>query len=85
MLTRLSEYTVSHVYSYVLFSIGNIKPLFQAVFVQCWSKAKTCNAIWIDAIDYMEIVGIIIGQVLVGVLGDWYGGLHFAQIRRRRG
>ena len=24
----------------------------------------------------MEIVGIIIGQVLVGILGDWYVGLQ---------
>lgn len=58
---------------YVLFSIGNIKPLFQSVFKNCWSAAKTCNAVWIDAVDYMEIVGIIIGQILVGVLGDWLG------------
>ena len=64
----------SHVDSYVLFSIGNIKPLFQSVFKDCWKSAKTCNAIWIDAVDYMEIVGIIIGQVLVGILGDWYVG-----------
>ena len=48
--------------------------MFQAVFASCWSKAKVCNAIWIDAVDYMEIVGIIIGQVLVGILGDWYPG-----------
>ena len=24
----------------------------------------------------MEIVGIIIGQILVGILGDWYVGLQ---------
>ena len=83
MLTIPSDCIVSHVYSYVLFSIGNIKPLFQAVFPACWSKYKTCNEIWIDAVDYMEIVGIIIGQVLVGVLGDWYVGLHFAHSRSR--
>lgn len=58
---------------YVLFSIGNIKPMFQAVFASCWKTAKKCNATWIAAIDYMEIVGIIIGQILVGILGDWLG------------
>lgn len=65
--------------SYVLFSIGNIKPLFQAAFKSCWKSAKTCNATWIAAVDYMEIVGIIIGQLLVGVLGDWYVDLSLAQ------
>ena len=55
---------------YVLFSIGNIKPLFQAKgsYTDCW-KGKTCDQQWIYAIDYLEIVGIIFGQVSVGILG----------------
>ena len=62
---------------YVLFSIGNIKPLFSAAFKSCWGTAsKTnqliCNPQWINAVDYLEIVGIIVGQILVGILGDWY-------------
>lgn len=57
---------------YVLFSIGNLKPLFQAGFPDCW-KGKTCNQTWIYAVDYLEICGIIVGQILVGVLGDWLG------------
>ncbi|KAK5088506.1 hypothetical protein LTR05_002726 [Lithohypha guttulata] len=28
---------------------------------------------WLAAIEYMEIVGIIVGQILVGVIGDWLG------------
>lgn len=56
---------------YVLFSIGNIKPLFQAAFPDCWKHAKTCSQQWIYAIDYLEIIGIIVGQILVGILGDW--------------
>ena len=53
------------------------------MFASCWKNAKTCNAIWIDAVDYMEIVGIIIGQVLVGILGDWYAGSVSYLVRRR--
>lgn len=61
--------------SYVLFSIGNVKPLFQAAFKSCWGKGSTiCNPTWIYAVDYLEICGIIVGQMLVGVLGDWYVG-----------
>ena len=58
--------------SYVLFSIGNVKPLFQAAFRSCWgSGSKICNSTWIYAVDYLEICGIIVGQILVGILGDW--------------
>ena len=58
---------------YVLFSIGNIKPLFQAAFPDCWKKNKICDVTWINAIDYLEICGIICGQILVGFIGDWIG------------
>ena len=61
---------------YVLFSIGNLTPLFQAAFRSCWHKpSKICNDNWISAVDYLEIIGIICGQVLVGILGDWYVSL----------
>lgn len=59
--------------SYVLFSIGNVKPLFQSAFADCWNSNKVCNATWVSSVEYLEIVGIIIGQVLVGVIGDWIG------------
>ena len=57
---------------YVLFSIGNIKPLLAAkgAFPSCWGKKATdCDPQWIAAVDYLEIIGIIVGQILVGVLG----------------
>ncbi len=55
----------------MLFSIGNNTALFNAAFPNCW-KGKTCEKSWISAISYMEIVGIIVGQILVGYLGDAY-------------
>ncbi|KAB8267340.1 major facilitator superfamily domain-containing protein [Aspergillus minisclerotigenes] len=58
---------------YVLFSIGNVKPLFQAAFKSCWKDHEICNAQWLNAIDYLEIIGIIVGQILVGIIGDWLG------------
>ncbi|KAJ5087507.1 hypothetical protein N7456_011123 [Penicillium angulare] len=58
---------------YVLFSIGNIKPLFEKTFPDCWDTATTCNKQWINAVDYLEIIGIIFGQILVGIIGDWLG------------
>src|SRR5436305_10203518 len=57
---------------YVLFSIGNLKPLFAAAFPECWgTKSKKhpkngsiCSSTWIAAVDYLEICGIICGQIL---------------------
>lgn len=61
--------------SYVLFSIGNLKPLFAAAWPACWGKATpaVCNKEWLHAVDYLEIVGIIVGQILVGIIGDGIG------------
>ena len=60
-------------FRYVLFSIGNVKPLFEAAFKACWGKGSIiCNSTWLAAVEYLEICGIIVGQILVGVLGDWY-------------
>jgi len=54
----------------VLFSIGNLTPLFGAVWPQCWSKFKVCSQNWVSAVTYLEIIGIICGQILVGLIGD---------------
>lgn len=56
---------------YVLFSIGNLTPLFQASFPGCWKKNKVCDANWVAASGYLEVIGILFGQILVGFLGDW--------------
>ncbi|KIX01435.1 uncharacterized protein Z518_09161 [Rhinocladiella mackenziei CBS 650.93] len=58
---------------YVLFSIGNLKPLFQKGFPECWDDHTICSKTWINAVEYLEICGIIVGQILVGVIGDWIG------------
>lgn len=58
---------------YVLFSVGNLSPLFKAVWPACWKNYTECNKNWIHAVDYLEIIGIIVGQILVGIEGDWIG------------
>ncbi|KAI9838596.1 MAG: hypothetical protein M1819_004910 [Sarea resinae] len=58
---------------YVLFSIGNLTPLFNSVWKSCWKSNKVCNKTWVAAVQYLEICGIIVGQILVGILGDWLG------------
>jgi hypothetical protein len=48
---------------YVLFSIGNVRPLLQAAFPKCWSTFETCDRTWTEAVDYLEICGIIVGTL----------------------
>lgn len=70
----LSLYCVSDLTNsddrYVLFSIGNLAPLYQAVWPSCWKSFTTCNETWTQTVTYLEIVGIIFGQVGVGLIGD---------------
>jgi len=58
---------------YTLFSVGNLTSLFEAVWPSCWKSYTTCSANWVASVDYLEIVGIILGQLAVGVIGDWIG------------
>ncbi|KAK0650527.1 putative inorganic phosphate transporter C23D3.12 [Lasiodiplodia hormozganensis] len=58
---------------YVLFSIGNVRPLLEDTFGTCWKTYEICDKTWTQAIDYLEICGIIVGQILVGIIGDWLG------------
>jgi hypothetical protein len=56
-----------------LFSIGNLSALYSAVWPECWSTHEVCDKNWIAAVTYLQIIGIIVGQILVGFEGDWIG------------
>ncbi|KAK3392933.1 major facilitator superfamily domain-containing protein [Podospora didyma] len=59
---------------YVLFSIGNLEPLFAAAWPQCWGKKATeCSSNWVASVTYLEVIGIMVGQLGIGVIGDWIG------------
>ncbi|KAH6630726.1 major facilitator superfamily domain-containing protein [Chaetomium sp. MPI-SDFR-AT-0129] len=59
---------------YVLFSIGNLQPLFASAWPECWGKHPTeCSSNWIASVTYLEVIGIMVGQMAVGVIGDWIG------------
>ena len=58
---------------YVLFSVGNILTLFEVVWKQCYKSYTVFNKVWVQAINYLEIVGIIVGQIMIGIIGDWIG------------
>lgn len=58
---------------YTLFSVGNLTSLFSVVWPQCWKTHEVCNITWVHATDYLQIVGIILGQACVGLESDWIG------------
>lgn len=37
------------------------------------SESRSSSQTWVYAVDYLEIIGIICGQILVGFEGDWIG------------
>jgi len=74
---HISAYVITglglFVEGYTLFSIGNLSSLFKAVWPHCWKTYEVCSEDWINAVNYLSVVGIICGQVLVGIEGDWIG------------
>ena len=45
------------------------------MYFHCWggNDPIVCDQTWVQSVQYLEVVGIIIGQVLVGIIGDWLG------------
>lgn len=70
MTLQSTERAITDITRYVLFSIGNLTPLFDAAWPQCWKTFAVCNQTWVQAVTYLEVLGIIVGQVLVGIIGD---------------
>jgi hypothetical protein len=58
---------------YTFFSVGNILVLFESVWSSCFKTYKVCNKTWVETINYLEIVGIMFGQIAVDIIGDWIG------------
>ncbi|PKS12627.1 hypothetical protein jhhlp_000835 [Lomentospora prolificans] len=59
---------------YVLFSIGNLHTLFASAWPQCWSDDATqCDVNLVASVIYLGIIGITVGQIGVGIIGDWIG------------
>eukprot|EP00980_Cylindrotheca_fusiformis_P015148 scaffold4183_cov137-Cylindrotheca_fusiformis.AAC.11 len=62
--------------SYILFSIGTLKPIWEVLFPDCFSYEE-CPASLIHSLTYSVVVGIIVGMLVVGYLANSIG--------RRRG
>lgn len=57
---------------YVLFSIGNLSSYFEETegWKECWGSKSVdgvCDVNWVAAVTYLEVIGIMCGQIAVGV------------------
>ncbi|WPT13011.1 Putative inorganic phosphate transporter 1-12 [Picochlorum sp. SENEW3] len=61
--------------AYILFAIGNIKPLLRIMYPNCWGKATPtdCDTSVVGDIETIEICGIIGGMLILGFSADWIG------------
>lgn len=58
---------------YVIFSISNNSTLFKQAYPDCWSKFTSCNETWTQATTYLQLIGVLLGQLTFGFLGDAIG------------
>ena len=71
--------------SYMLFSIGTLKPIWQLLFPQCFvekanqeeEEAAVCSTEILNPLTYAVVLGVICGMLLLGYLAN--------RIGRRRG
>ena len=43
--------------------------MIETVWPACYKEYKACNKVWVQSIDYLEIVGILLGQITVSFIG----------------
>ncbi|KAK9914956.1 hypothetical protein WJX75_002900 [Coccomyxa subellipsoidea] len=59
--------------AYFIFSIGNVRQIITAQYPNCWKTYIECQKTLTQAPDYTQIIGIIMGMCLLGVIGDRIG------------
>lgn len=63
--------------SYFLFAIGNILPIWQVQYPQCFTNhfpnASQCSNTAVTSITYVEVSFVIIGMLFFGYIGDSIG------------
>ncbi|KAK2078160.1 hypothetical protein QBZ16_004028 [Prototheca wickerhamii] len=59
--------------AYFVFSIGNLKPIFKALYPACWTTHEVCPSNLSDSLTYSQVSGIIAGQLFIGFFADRIG------------
>lgn len=56
-----------------IFSISNNSTLFKQAYPDCWRKFTHCNETWTQATTYLQLIGVLLGQLTFGFLGNAIG------------
>jgi len=60
--------------SYFLFAIGNISPVWEEGFPECFDAENvSCNTVLIKSFPYVEVFGVVLGMLVFGVAADVIG------------
>jgi MFS family permease len=59
--------------SYLLFSIGTIRPIWSILYPQCFITNERCTSNLLHSLTYSVVIGIIIGMVCIGILAGSIG------------
>lgn len=58
--------------SYLLFSIGTIRPIWNILYPKCFNGVTCSNAL-LSSLTYSVVIGIIIGMVTIGIIAGNIG------------
>jgi len=58
--------------SYLLFSVGTLKPIWEALYPHCFSEI-TCPQWLIHSLSYGVVVGVILGMITLGIVSNVIG------------
>ena len=61
--------------AYFLFAIGNIEPLLEIIYPNCWGKEEPADCDWnvVKNVSTIEITGIVAGMLIISFFADWIG------------
>ncbi len=59
--------------SYVLFSIGTIKPIWEILYPKCFVTVEICSQTLLSSLTYSVVTGIIFGMIIIGMLSGRIG------------
>jgi MFS family permease len=58
--------------SYILFSIGTLRPIWEMLYPQCFS-GETCSTTLLSYITYSVVIGVIVGMIIIGTIAGSIG------------
>ncbi len=59
----------------MLFALGNIAPILEALYPSCWNTtlAPPCSPTLVSSLTYVEVLGVIVGMLSFGLFADKLG------------